>query len=83
MVFNEALNRGAVGGIPGTKCKYCDKSYTKEGHDGCIGTLIGTMNACCAHGIIKCVYIQFLDGECIRGKDALDIIKIIKNYKEE
>ena len=32
-------------------CGYCGKPYTKEGHDGCLGTLIGLMNACCGHGV--------------------------------
>lgn len=77
---NEALSRGLVGGIPNNPCKHCGKLYTKERHDGCIGTLIGVMNACCGHGDSRCCYVQFLDGECVRGKDAVEIIKILKKY---
>lgn len=61
-------------------CGYCGKMTTKEGHDGCLGTLIGIMNACCGHGEEDNAYIQFLDGKCIRGKDAITVIEILKKY---
>ena len=63
------------------KCGNCGKQYTEEGHDGCLGTLVGLMNACCGHGNVKEAYVQFLDGECIRGEDAISILNILKKYK--
>jgi len=65
-----------------TPCGHCGKDFTKEGHDGCLGTLIGLMNACCGHGEEDEAFIQFWDGECIRGKDAIDIINILKKYSK-
>jgi hypothetical protein len=60
-------------------CGKCDKPETKDGHDACLGTLKGVMNACCGHGTDE-AYIQFLDGHCIRGKDAEGVINMIKKY---
>jgi len=56
-------------------CGYCNQFPTKEGHDACIGILNNVMNACCGHGKDDEAYIQFLNGVCIRGKEALIIIK--------
>lgn len=53
-------------------CGYCKKPDTSEGHDGCIGTLPGAMNACCGHGQDDEAYIQHQDGTDIRGKDAIN-----------
>lgn len=61
-------------------CGYCNKPNTPEGHDGCLGTLMGVMNACCGHGQIKEVYVQFLDGTVIQGEDATAILNILKKY---
>ncbi len=55
-------------------CGYCGRHQTKNGHDGCIGILKNVMNACCGHGIDDEAYIQYLDGVCVRGKEALIII---------
>lgn len=63
-------------------CGRCNKLGTNEGHDACLGTLIGLMNACCGHGDDKEAYVQFLDGESIRGDDAVTIIDILKKYKK-
>ena len=62
-------------------CGNCGRNYTEEGHDGCLGTLIGLMNACCGHGNANFAYVQFLDGECIHGEDAIIIQNILKRYK--
>lgn len=59
-------------------CGYCGKDSTKEGHDACLGTLPGVMNACCGHGIVKEAYIQFLDSRSIHGYPAKKIIEILK-----
>ncbi len=56
-------------------CGYCSQPQTKDGHDACIGILENVMNACCGHGKDDEAYIQFLDGVCVRGKEALSIIK--------
>lgn len=65
------------------KCGHCDKEATKEGYDGCLGTLIGLMNACCGHGDEKKAYVQFLDDTTIHGKDAVEIQRILKKYSNE
>lgn len=80
--LNEAYDRGGIGGTPGTKCNHCKLTYGPEGHDACLGELIGLMNACCGHENKELSYVQFLDGECIRGQDALIIIDILKKYKK-
>lgn len=67
-------------------CGHCELGRTKEGHDGCIGTLGGVKNACCGHGEDDVAYIQFdhIDYESdpnrflLKGKEALDYIK--KNH---
>lgn len=62
-------------------CGNCGKDRTKEGHDGCLGTLPGVMNACCGHGEIDECYIQFLDGSAIYGKEAKIVQDILKDSK--
>lgn len=42
-------------------CGHCGPPDTPEGHDGCLGTLPGVMNACCGHG----------EGRRIAGEDAM------------
>lgn len=64
-------------------CINCGKSQTKEGHDGCLGSLIGVKNACCGHRDIEECYVQFLDGESIRGNDAKIILDILKKHKRK
>jgi len=61
-------------------CGYCLKANTKEDHDGCLGILHGVMNACCGHGQINEAYIQFSDGNIVRGILAKNIMKkLLKN----
>jgi hypothetical protein len=43
-------------------CGHCGLHFTPEGHDGCLGTIPGVMNACCGHGNPKHAYIQLLNG---------------------
>lgn len=40
-------------------CNHCGLQRTKEGHDGCIGTLENVRNACCGHGDTPVAYVQF------------------------
>jgi hypothetical protein len=61
-------------------CGYCRKRNTPEGHDGCLGTLKGIMNACCGHGQINEAYVQFLDGAAIHKEDAIVIMDVLKKY---
>ena len=32
-------------------CPRCGEMPTEEGHDACLGTLPGVVNACCGHGV--------------------------------
>lgn len=48
-------------------CGHCGRHNTAEGHDGCLGTLPGVMNACCGHGHDE-AYVQFENGMIIRGR---------------
>ena len=61
-------------------CGHCGLWNTPEGHDGCLGTLSGVMNACCGHGNINVAYVQFWDKTCIRRDDAIEIMDVLKKY---
>lgn len=63
-------------------CGHCGKDFTKEGHDGCLGTLPGIMNACCGHGEDK-AYVQLLNGNAIYGEDAITVIEMLKRHREK
>ncbi len=52
-------------------CGRCHEYQTKEGHDHCLGTLKGLMNACCGHGSDGEAYVQYWDGSRIGGNDAI------------
>jgi hypothetical protein len=58
-------------------CAKCKKLPTKDGHDGCLGTLDTeiVMNACCGHGDDSQAYVQFWDTHCIRGAAATKLLK--------
>lgn len=59
-------------------CGHCGKYNTTEGHDGCLGTLPGVMNACCGHGRTNEAYVQLWDGYSIHGENAIKIMEILK-----
>lgn len=70
-------------------CAKCMKGPTKEGHDGCLGTLSGNiMNACCGHGNDRMAYIQYWGkngegGKIIEGDEAInEQIRLLKNAPE-
>ena len=63
-------------------CGRCNEHNTPEDHDACLGTLKGIMNACCGHGVASEAYVQFLDGFSIRGKDAVDVLEILKKHRD-
>jgi hypothetical protein len=53
-------------------CVFCFKVRTKEGHDGCLGSLPNVSNACCGHGDIEEAYVLFDDGTRLEYQAALD-----------
>lgn len=59
-------------------CSHCGKNNTKEGHDNCLGTLVGVKNACCGHGVNKGAYIQYCSGREIRGSEAINEFQRLK-----
>lgn len=59
-------------------CGLCKQLRTPEGHDPCLGTLPGVMNACCGHGETSSAYVQFPDGSDIRGDEALEYFERAK-----
>ncbi|HDZ24927.1 hypothetical protein LCGC14_1060700 [marine sediment metagenome] len=65
-----------------TPCGICGEKSTEEGHDKCIGTLPGVMNACCGHGQIDEAYVVFSDERILRGGNALDVISKLKGRKD-
>lgn len=50
--------REPVAENPDRDCGHCGLPNTPEGHDGCLGTLDGAMNACCGHGNAAEAYVQ-------------------------
>ena len=59
---------------PNIKCGFCGSENTKEGFDGCMGSLPEVKNACCGHGQADEAYVQYSDGMTIRGSCAGCII---------
>lgn len=51
-------------------CGACGQPFTPEGHDPCLGTLKGVMNACCGHGHPSEAYVQLDNGTVIAGEEA-------------
>jgi hypothetical protein len=67
--YNDTGQR--VSDNPHRPCGHCGLSDTSEGHDGCLGTLPGVVNACCGHGDNRTAYVQFADGRpSLSGDDA-------------
>lgn len=64
-------------------CGHCQLPATNDGHDGCLGTLPGTMNACCGHGEASEAYIQFLDEHIISGHSAAVILAELIKHSEQ
>ena len=63
-------------------CGYCGLPDSSEGHDGCLQTIDGVMNACCGHGSPDEAYIQYWDGSCIRGRTALTELTALRQRQE-
>ena len=62
-------------------CAHCGQHSTPEGHDACLGTLPGVMNACCGHGHSLSAYVQFGDGRSLSGNAAIDAMGKLKRRK--
>lgn len=54
-------------------CATCKRDPTPEGHDACLGTIMGAKNACCGHGDALYAYVAWEDGTETRFHDALDL----------
>ena len=73
-----------MGEIGAKNCGHCGKDRTPEGHDGCLGTLPGVMNACCGHGgNAEGAYIQYWDGSCLRDDAAMAVFAHAKAVKDK
>lgn len=64
-------------------CGLCGRAQTIDGHDPCLGTLPGVMNACCGHGDPRDAYVQFDDRRRLGGSDAVTWFSTnVPNYAE-
>ena len=54
-------------------CGCCDVGFTEDGHDPCIAGLPGVSNACCGHGVDSEAYVQFENGRCESGAEAIRV----------
>jgi len=52
---------------PNRRCGHCSLPNRPDGHDPCLGSLPGVMNACCGHGERNEAFIQFENGVTVRG----------------
>lgn len=59
-------------------CGHCGLHYTKEGHDGCLGTIPNVQNACCGHGEVSSAYVVLSDGSRLSGADAAMFIAALE-----
>ena len=71
-----------VDGWKNRPCGECGLPFTEEGHDGCIGTLPGVVNACCGHGDSGDAYVQFGDGRELRGPAALEYMEPFRDESD-
>lgn len=40
------------------KCVRCGCLPTKDGHDNCLGIIVGVSSACCGHGVAKKILMR-------------------------
>ena len=52
-------------------CGECGEAMTPEGHDGCLGTIPGVVNACCGHGTEAEAYVVLDGGRRLAGREAV------------
>lgn len=60
---------------PDRDCGHCGIPQTREGHDGCLGTIPGAENACCGHGRPDEAYVT-IGAIRYSGDEALEIFRI-------
>ncbi len=58
-------------------CGVCGLHDTPEGHDGCLGTIPGMMNACCGHGIADQAFAQPTAPEAVREDSQAIVMRFI------
>lgn len=61
------LDGTRVADDPQRACGVCQRPQTPEGHDPCLGSLPGVLNACCGHGKRDESYVVFEHGPTLRG----------------
>ncbi len=77
-----ADTRQPVAETPNRDCGFCGLTNTSEGHDGCLGTLPGVINACCGHGQPHQAFVQYdNEGGTIFGERALAAIGELKRAR--
>ena len=67
-------------------CGFCGCERTLEDYDGCLDGVLPeyeVMNACCGHGDVDEAYVQFSNGKCIRGKDAIKFQRLKRTANRE
>jgi len=64
-------------------CGHCGSPSTPDGHDGCLGTIPGVMNACCGHGDSADAYVQFENGSRFGGMAAVAFFKGKRNMSKQ
>lgn len=52
-------------------CGHCGRARSPEGHDGCLGTVPGVVNACCGHGEDRRAYVVLASGKRLGGTEAV------------
>lgn len=62
-------------------CGKCGEPFTPEGHDPCLGTLPGVMNACCGHGEEREAYVQFSKRVRVGGKAAAVVMRALRGLR--
>lgn len=64
-------------------CGECGIKRTREGHDGCLGTLPNVRNACCGHGDVRDAYVQLNDGSWLGKQDAIEFFEFEKQMQKD
>lgn len=62
-------------------CGHCLCMSTKDGHDACLGTIPGVINACCGHGNANEAYVQLAYGVAVYGQSAKILCAELKEEK--
>ncbi len=76
-VWRYADTLQAVPENPHRRCGCCALANRPDGHDACLGAVIGVANACCGHGAEDNAYVAFDDGKRIGGRRALEALSAL------